>query len=137
MTVVMWMATRSVQRSRAVEELKRVNRRGSLADLEMELRRSDLARLTGFGNGLAALDSVAPLHQDFTRMGIGGDITVGVPNQNQVAIALELISGIGDDAVLGCLHRRAFRHRQVDAVICLAVGLGGVAGDHLAPDRPA
>src|ERR1700689_2503828 len=91
------------------EELKRVNRGRSLADLEMELRRPHFTRLTRFGNDLAALDGVAALHQQFTRMGICGDITVGVPNQNQIAITLELVSGIGDDAVFRRLHRSAFR----------------------------
>src|SRR5450759_190668 len=73
--------------SGAVEELKRVDRRRTLADLEVELRRPDLTRLTRFGNNLAALDRVAALHQQFTRMGICGDVTVGMPNQNQIAIA--------------------------------------------------
>jgi len=105
---------RNTERSRPIQELKRVNRRRSLAYLEVELRRSDLARLTGFGNGLAALDGIAALHQQFTGMRIGGDVTVGMPNQNEIAITLELISGIGDDAVFGRLHRGAFRHRQID-----------------------
>src|SRR6186713_3681868 len=82
--------------SRAVEELKRVNRGRSFADLEVELRRPHLTRLTRLGNDLAALDRVAALHHQFTRMGICGDVTVGVPNQNQIAITLEFISGIGD-----------------------------------------
>src|ERR1700686_1984701 len=86
--------------SRPVEELKRVNRARSLADLEVELRRPHLTRLTRFGNDLAALDCIAALHQQFTRMGICGDVTVGVPNQNQIAITLELVSGIGHDAIL-------------------------------------
>src|SRR5450759_1056460 len=125
------------ERSRSVEELKRVNRRRSFADLEVELRRPYLARLTRFGNDLAALDRVPALHQKLTRMGICSDVTVGVPNQNQIAITLELVSGIGHDAVFRRLHRRAFRHRQIDTVIRLAVGLGAVAGDHLASHRPA
>src|SRR5471030_1578878 len=95
------------ERSRSVEELKRVNRRRSFADLEVELRRPHLARLTRFGNDLTALDGLAALHQQLTRMGICGDITVGVPNQNQIAITLQFISGIGDDAVFCRLHRRA------------------------------
>src|SRR5690349_14779398 len=41
---------------RAVEELQRVNRRRSFADLEVKLRRAHLTRLTRFGNDLAALD---------------------------------------------------------------------------------
>jgi hypothetical protein len=34
-------------------------------------------------------------------MGICGDVTVGVPNQNQIAVTLQLVAGIGDDAVFG------------------------------------
>src|SRR3954463_12700023 len=122
---------------RAVEELKRVNRRRSLADLEMELRRPHLTRLTRFGNDLAALDRLPALHHQFTRMGICGDITVGVPNQDQIAITLELISRIGDDAVFGRLHRRAFGNGDIDAVVLLAVGFRAVARDHAATHRPA
>src|SRR3954468_9690686 len=98
---------------RAVEELERVNRGRSFADLEVELRRPHLTRLTRFGNNLAALDRLSALHQQFTRMGIRGDITVGVPNQDQIAITLELISRIGNDAVLGRLDRRAFRYGDI------------------------
>src|SRR5579871_5266047 len=105
--------------SRPVEELKRVNRRRSLADLEMKLRRPHLARLTRFGNDLTALDGVPALHQQLTRMGICGDIAVGMPNQDQIAITLQLVAGIGDDAVLSRLDRRTLGHREIDAVIGL------------------
>jgi hypothetical protein len=74
----------------------------------MQLRRSDLARLAGLGNDLAALNGVAALHQHFTGVGISSDVAVRVPNQNQVAVALDLIAGIADDAVLGRPHWRAF-----------------------------
>src|SRR3981189_1852717 len=124
-------------RSRSVEELKRVNRRRSLADLEVELRRPHLPGLTRLGTDLAALDRVTALHHQFTRMGICGDVTVGVPNQNQIAITLELIAGIGDDAVLRRLHWRTFGDRQIDTVVRLAIGLGAVGRYHLAAYRPA
>src|SRR5579871_4861976 len=94
--------------SRPVEELKRVNRLRPLADLEVELRRPHLARLTRFGNHLTALDGIAALHEQLTRMGICGDIAVGMPNQDQIAITLQLVTGIGDDTVLGRLDWRAF-----------------------------
>ena len=70
-------------------------------------------------------------------MGVGGDIAVGMANQNQIAIALQLVAGVSDDAVFGGLHRRALGHRDVDAVIGLAVGLGAVGGDDTAAHRPA
>src|SRR3984893_7440102 len=106
-----------------VKELKRVNRGGSFADLEVELWRRHFARLPRFGNHLAALDGIAALHQQLTRMGICGDVAVGMPNQDEIAVTFQFVSGIGDDAVLGGLHRRALRHRQVDAIVGLAVGL--------------
>ena len=67
----------------------------------MQLRRSDLARLAGLGNDLAALDGFAALHQHFTGVGISGDVAVRVPNQNHVAVALDVVAGIADDAVTG------------------------------------
>ena len=89
----------------------------------MELRRPHLARLTRLGNDLAALDRVAALHHQFTRMGICGDVTVGVPHQNQIAVTLQLVAGIGDHAVFGRLHRRAFRHRELMPSFCLPLVL--------------
>src|ERR1700682_5336146 len=40
----------STPRSRPVEELQRINRRRAFADLEVQLRRSHFAGLTGFGD---------------------------------------------------------------------------------------
>src|SRR5215813_5734923 len=77
---------------RPVEELKRVDGLRALADLEVELRRPHLPRLTRFGNHLATLDGVPALHQQLTRMGIGGDVAVGVPDQDEIAVALELVA---------------------------------------------
>src|SRR5262245_38481959 len=101
--------------SRSVQELKRVNRARSLTDLEVELRRRHFPGLTRLGNDLAALDGISALHHQLTRMGICGDVAVGVPNQNQIAITLQLVAGIGDDAVFSRLDRRTLGHREVDA----------------------
>ena len=70
-------------------------------------------------------------------MRIGGDVAVGMAHQHEIAVALELVAGIGDDAVLGRLDRRAFRHGEIDAVVLLAVGLRTETGDDAALDRPA
>ena len=43
----------------AAEELRWIDRGRPFPDLEMQLRRSDLARLAGLGNDLAALNGVA------------------------------------------------------------------------------
>src|SRR3954469_21248322 len=93
-------------RSRTIEELKRVNRTGPFADLEVKLRRPHLPGLTRLGNDLAALDGITALHHQFTRMGICGDITVGVPHQNQIAIAFEFVARISHDTVFRRLYRR-------------------------------
>src|SRR5580704_17834181 len=49
--------------SSSVEELKRIDRRRTLTDLEVKLRRARLARLSRLGDDLAALDGVAALDQ--------------------------------------------------------------------------
>src|SRR4051812_48522815 len=92
--------------SRPVQELKRVNRARSLTDLEVELRRRHLPGLTRLGNDLTALDGIAALHHQLTRMGICGDVAVGVPNQDEIAITFQLVAGIGNDAVFSRLDRR-------------------------------
>ena len=105
--------------TRLVEELRRIDRRRALADLEVQLRRRHVAGLPGLRDHLPALDGVAALDQDLAGMGVGGDVAVGVAHQHEIAVALELVAGIGDDAVLGRLDRRAFRHREIDAVVLL------------------
>src|SRR3954470_20081462 len=64
------------------------------------------------------------------------DRSVLVAHQHGVAEILETVAGIDHHAVLGSLHRRALGHRDVDAVIRLAVA-AAVAGDDAAADRPA
>ena len=114
------------------------DRRGrALADLEMQLRRSHVAGLAGLRNRLAALHRVAALHHQFAGMRIGGDITVRVAHQHKIAVALQLVAGIGNDAVVGRLDRRAFRHGEIDAVILLTGRLRTEAGDDAAARRPA
>jgi hypothetical protein len=48
-------------------------------------------------------------------------------DEDQVAVAFELVASIGHDAVLRRLDRSALRHRDIDAVIVPAVGLGAEA----------
>src|ERR1700694_4656524 len=78
---------------------------------------------------LAAFHRLAALDQDIAGMGVGGDEAVGGAHQHQVAVALELAAGIGDDAVFGRFDRRALGHRQVDAVVLQAVRCRPEAGD--------
>ena len=123
--------------SSARQMLHRIDGRRALSDLEMQLRRGHVSGLAGLGDHLPALDRVAALHHHFAGMRIGRHETVGVTDQNQIAVALELVAGIGDDAVVGGLDRRAFRQREIDAVILLAGGLGSEAGDDAAACGPA
>src|SRR3954454_10411811 len=82
---------------RAVEELQWVDWGRAFANLEVQLRRTDLAGLARLGDGLAALDGFAALDQEFAGVGIGGDVTVGVPHQHQIAVTHQLVPGISDD----------------------------------------
>ncbi len=122
---------------RPAEILRRIDRRRALADFEVQLRRRDVAGLAGFRDHLAAFDGFAALDHDFAGIGVGGDEAIGVADQDQIAVAFELIAGIGDNAVLGRLDRRAFRHREIDAVVLQAVRLRSEGGDDAAAHRPA
>ena len=76
------------------------------------------------------------MHEQLAGIGIGRHIAVGVTHQHQIAVTLELVAGIGDDAIVGGLDRRAFRHRQIDAVVLGAVRLAAEARDDAALHRP-
>src|SRR5215208_959132 len=129
--------TPGVARLAAAEHRHRIHRRRAFADLEMELRRVDIAGLAGLGDHLAPLDRIAPLDHQLLGMSVGGDVAIRMPDQHEIAIALQLAAGIGNDAVLGGFHRRSFRDCEINAVILLAVGAGTEAGDDARLDRPA
>ena len=93
--------------SEAGEIARGIDRRRTLAQLEVQLRRRDVAGLAGFGDDLAALDRIAALDVEFAIVGVSGDEAVGMADQHEIAIALELAAGIGDDAGLGGLDRGA------------------------------
>src|SRR5579872_1497784 len=113
-----------------------IDRLSALAQLEMQLRAIDVARLPDPGDHLPALYLAAPLHQQRIAMGVGGDPAVGVANQKQVAESPQLIAGIDDDPVLCRLNRCAERCRDVDPVIVLAAILGPERRDDLPVYRP-
>src|SRR5712691_2637667 len=103
----------------------------------MELRRGDAPALAGLGDHLPALHRLAAMDEDLGIVRIGGDPAVGVLDQDEIAVSLQLVTGIGDDTVLGGLDRGVLRHRDVDAVVLLAVRLAAKVGDHAALRRPA
>src|SRR5262245_44079033 len=92
--------------SGAVQEPRRIERGRSLADFEMQLRGVDVAGLAGTRDHLPAFDLIAALDQELLGVGISGDVAVRVAHKNEVTVALELVAGVGHDAVLGGLHRR-------------------------------
>src|SRR5690606_21010660 len=99
---------------------RRIDRRRILADLEVQLRRVGLAAHAGDRDLLPALDLFAALDLERAGVAVDRDQPVLVAHQHGVAEFLEPIAGIDDDAVLGGLDRRAFRHRDVNAVVRLA-----------------
>src|SRR5262249_1153354 len=124
-------------RAALVEERHRVDRRRALADLEVQLRRGDIAGLPRLRDHLTALDRLVALPQNFAPVRVGGHLAVRVTDQHEIAVGLELVAGIGHPAVLSRLDRRALRHRDVDAVVLLPAGLGTETGDDTAAHRPA
>src|SRR5262249_8419685 len=124
-------------KSGSAQILRWVDRGRALTDFEMQLRRGDAAGLTGMRDHLATLHGLAALDQNVAGVRIGRDETIGVAHQHQVAVALELTAGIGDDAVFRGLDRRALRHGEIDAVILHTIRLGPERRDHAATHRPA
>src|SRR6202012_3318211 len=66
-----------------VEERHRIDRRRALANLEVQLRSRDVSGLACLGDDLATLHDIVALDGDFARMGIGRDIAVAMPDQDQ------------------------------------------------------
>src|ERR1700675_815554 len=67
--------------SRAAEIGRRVDRLGVVTQLEMELRRRDVAGAADARDHLATLDLIAPLDQQDIVVGVGGHPAIGVADQ--------------------------------------------------------
>src|ERR1700733_3180001 len=87
----------------------------------MQLRRTDVAGLSGLADHLTALDHLAALDVELAVVGVSRDEAVGMADQDQVAVTLELAARVGDRAVFGGPDRGAFGNGDVDAVV--AAGL--------------
>src|SRR5579883_3162613 len=114
----------------------RINRFLAAAQFEMKLRLADISGRPDPGDHLAAGDLLPGFDQDHVAMGIGGDETVGMLDQDQIAVAAHLVAGIGDNAAVGGLDRRAARRGDVNAVIARAIGSGAKTFDDAALHRP-
>ena len=102
----------------------------------MQLRLADRAGRADLGDLLAAPHGLAALDQQRVVMRIGGHPAAGMLDQHQIAVAAQLVAGIGDHAGIGREHRRALGRGDVDAVIVRAARSRAVALDDLALDRP-
>src|SRR5260370_21096932 len=106
---------------RGIEEFARIDRAFAAAQLEMELRLADPTGRTDLGDHLAAVHRVALLDEQLVAMGIGRDPAIGMLDQHQIAVAAQLVAGIGDDAAFDGLDRGTARRCDLDAVIVRAV----------------
>src|SRR4051794_25274472 len=127
----------SVLRGSRIQESHGVDCGCAFANFEMELRTRHRPGLAGFRDDVAALDRVAAFHEQLLVMGIGRHPSALVADENEVAIALELITGIRDDPPVGRMNARAFRDRDIDALVAQAVRLRAVLGYDSSFCRPS
>src|SRR5262245_17245837 len=102
----------------------------------MYLRLGRGASGASLGNDLAAAHLVAALDQDLLIMRVGRHPVVGVADQDEIAIALELVARIGHHAIFCRHHRGPLRHGEIDAVIVAAVRPGSEGRHDAALHRP-
>src|ERR1700730_8571711 len=69
-------------------------------------------------------------------MPVGRDPAIGVLDQDQVAVAAQLVAGIGDGAGFDCRDRCTTWRRDADTVVAAAVRASSVAGQDAAIQRP-
>src|SRR5487761_2387570 len=94
-----------------------IDRRCPLAQFKVQLRRGDIAGLSGFGDYLTTRHCLSALDFERAIVGVGGDETIWMADQNQIAIALQLIAGISNDTTIDGMNRSAIGHGDIDAVI--------------------
>src|SRR5262249_61097289 len=103
----------------------------------MHLRLVDRAGRASLGDDLTAAHLVTTLHEDLLVMRVGRHPVIGMADQNEIAVTLEFVAGIGDDAILSRHHRGSLRHGEVDAVLFAAVSLVAAARSDSPPHRPS
>src|SRR6202042_841266 len=103
------------------EIARRVDRRRSLAQFEVQLRRIDVARIARLGDHLPALDRFAPLHIEFAVVAISRDEAVRMLDEYEVAVTFKSVARVDDRAALRRPNRGSGRDGNVDAVV--AAGL--------------
>ncbi len=107
-----------------------------LAHLEVNLWPGRSACHAGGCERLAALDFLTALDLEFGSVAVNRHRTVVVAHQNGIAEFFQAAARVDHDAVLGCLDGGPLRHRDVDAIVSVAVDIGAIGRDDRATDRP-
>src|SRR5258706_15812800 len=92
------------------------------SELKMLLWFRAAAVSPGGADDLSPRYPIAALDVDPLGVRIGRDITIVVPDQNEIAVTLKLVADIADGAGIRGVHRRTELRGNVDAVIAPAAG---------------
>src|SRR5262249_20779219 len=87
-----WSRPTAPRDSLALEKAHQVEWCRTLTDLEVQLRRADIACLAGVRDYLPALDLVTTLHQQFFGMRVDGDVAIRMPDEDKVAPARKSVA---------------------------------------------
>src|SRR4029450_14004997 len=132
-----FQARLSVGGGRPIEEAHRIHGGSALAHLEMDLRARYRPGLAGLRDDVAALHRVAALHEQILVMAVAGAPAAFMADEDEIAVTLELIAGIGDDAGFRRADIGSFRNGDIDAFIAQAARLPDIARNYPALPRPA
>src|SRR5258708_39461085 len=104
----------------------------------MQLWRCHRTGCAGARDHLTTLYRIVAFDQNFAGVRVGRNETVGMADQDQVAVTAKLAAGIGDHAILRRAHRGSFWYRKIDSIVQLtARELLPEACDHPSARRPA
>ena len=91
-----------------------------MTQFKMKLRRSNRAALPRFGDCLSALHFIAALDLQLTIMCVGRHIAIGVTDQDQIAIAFELVAGKSNFAFFAGFNLGSLWNGNVDTVASIS-----------------
>ena len=80
-----------------------------------QLRLTDAAGIADFRDHLAALDRVAAFDSHRLEMRVGRNQAVRMLDQHEIAVAADLVAGIGDGAAFDRAYRGATGRCDIDA----------------------
>src|SRR5690348_10662026 len=118
---------------RSAQQRNRVDRCCALAQFEVQLWLGDRTGLAGGADHVATVDVSTLGNTHRTKVSIGRHITVGMTDEDEVAITFNARADIDDSAVVGRLDRGTIGHFDIDAG---TLGRGEVH-QHATAYRPA